>query len=69
MRCCLDLGYHQIACQMIRDLEAELPEDLSLVAGVGVDQDPGDVRELVYDGLDSCSVRRRRGSGFDAARA
>jgi hypothetical protein len=69
MRSCLDLGFHQIACQMIGELEAELPADLHLVARVGVDQDPGDVRELVYDDLDSCSVRRRRGSGCDAARA
>ena len=36
---------------MIGELEAELPEYLSLV-GVGVDQDSGDVREFVDDVLD-----------------
>jgi hypothetical protein len=39
MRCCLGLGFHQIARRMTGELEAELPEDLSLVVGVGVDQD------------------------------
>jgi hypothetical protein len=34
MKCCLDLGFHQIARQMIGELEAELPEDLSLVEPV-----------------------------------
>lgn len=68
MRCCLDLSYHQIARRMTGEIEAELPEDLRLLVGAGVDQDSGDVRELGF-GLGCCqSVARLLGFGLSDSR-
>jgi hypothetical protein len=48
----LDLGFDQPSAWVIGELEAELAEDLGLVIGVSVDQDAGDVGELLDDGVD-----------------
>jgi hypothetical protein len=62
------LGFDQPPAWVAGELEAELPEDLGLIIGVGVDQDPGVVRRLPDDGINLCSVRRGCGSGLLAAR-
>jgi hypothetical protein len=48
----LDLGFDQLSAWVVGQLQAQLPEDLCFVVGVGILQDSRDVGELVHDGLD-----------------
>ena len=62
----LDLGFDQLSAWVVGQLQAQLPEDLCFVVGVGVLQDSRDVGELVHDGLD-LGLGHARASGYGLA--
>ena len=56
----LDLGFDQLSVRVVGQPEAQRPEDLRFVVGVGVLQDSHDVGEFVHDRRDLCPAHAGR---------